>query len=298
MKLPLDLNRTYFFLKIIEAGNISKAAALLHEPKAKLSRHLALLEEELGVQLVYRTTRQFKLTEAGRIYYQSSKEHMEALVQASLSLNKEGEEISGLLKITAPDDIGLHVVSKIIHEFAGIYPKVSFELQFTNEVLDLVKLGIDVAFRVGHFKDSTLIQKKVATVPFLVASSRKYLEKRPVLHDVDKLSSHETLGLISGQASGWRLHSKNKKKLVKLEHKILANNFMVIKDLVKEGHGIGYLPKFLCRNELNNGEVVQILKQWGDEGAPLQLVVPSQRKISPKVRSFMDFAAKKCQEYV
>jgi len=297
MKEIIDLNRAYQFVKIVEAGNITKAANLLHEPKAKLSRNLALLEMELGVQLVYRTTRQFKLTEAGMNFYQNSKEHLHALVDASTSLRENEEQISGLLRITAPDDIGVHVVTKIINEFSAIYPKVTFELIFTNELLDLVKLGVDVAFRVGHLKDSTLIQKKIAHLEFFLAASPKYLSRYKAITDIEQLSLHQTIGFSALNSSGWKISSKNKKTTLKLKHKIMANNFFVIRDLIRDGQGIGYLPKFLCQSQIANGEIVQILKQWGDEGSPLQITVPHQKKISHKVRIFMDFAAKRCVEY-
>jgi DNA-binding transcriptional LysR family regulator len=297
MKHNIDLNRTYLFIKIIEAGNISKAAELLNEPKAKLSRNLALLEEELGVQLVYRTTRQFKLTEAGMSYYQNSKEHIDALVQASSYLQDNEEEVSGLLRITAPDDIGVHVVTKIINEFSTIYPNVTFELIYTNELLDLVKLGVDVAFRVGHLKDSTMIQKKIANIEFFLASSPKYLHRHDAISDIDQLGQHQTIGFLPIESTGWKISSKTKKKTLKLKHRITANNFLVIRDLIKDGHGIGYLPKFLCQSQMASGEIVQILKQWGEEGSPLHLAVPHQKKISRKVRTFIDFASKRALEY-
>ena len=297
MKHNIDLNRTYLFIKIIEAGNISKAAELLNEPKAKLSRNLALLEEELGVQLVYRTTRQFKLTEAGMSYYQNSKEHIDALVQASSYLQDNEEEVSGLLRITAPDDIGVHVVTKIINEFSTIYPNVTFELIYTNELLDLVKLGVDVAFRVGHLKDSTMIQKKFANIEFFLASSPKYLHRHDAISDIDQLGQHQTIGFLPIESTGWKISSKTKKNTLKLKHRITANNFLVIRDLIKDGHGIGYLPKFLCQSQMASGEIVQILKQWGEEGSPLHLAVPHQKKISRKVRTFMDFASKRALEY-
>lgn len=297
MRLNIDLNRTYLFIKIIEAGNISKAAAILNEPKAKLSRNLALLEEELGVQLVYRTTRQFKLTEAGMNFYQSSKEHLDAIIEASSNIQENKEQVSGLLRITASDDIGVHVVTKIVNEFCAIYPKVSFELIYTNEMLDLVKQGIDVAFRIGNLKDSTLIQKRIANLEFFLAASPKYLAKSNSLSSIEQIGQHPTIGFSSINSTNWKISSKNKKTTLKLNHKITANNFLTVRDLIKEGHGIGYLPKFLCLQQIANGEIVHILKQWGDEGSPLQIAVPHQKKISKKVRTFMDFAAKKCLEY-
>lgn len=297
MRPTIDLNRTFLFIKIVEAGNISKAAELLNEPKAKLSRNLALLEEELGVQLVYRTTRQFKLTEAGMSLYQNSKGHMDALMEASLGLQKNEEQVSGLLRITASNDIGVHVVTKIVNEFSAIYPKVTFDLIYTNDLLDLVKMGVDIAFRVGNLKDSTMIQKKVTNLEFFLASSPKYLARCDSITDINQLKQHPTIGFNSSGPNEWKLSSKNKKVTLKLKHKITANNFFTVRDLIKDGHGIGYLPRFLCLPQLASGEIVQILKQWGDEGRPIQITVPHQKKISKKVRTFMDFAAKRCLDY-
>lgn len=293
----MDLNRAYLFIKIVEAGNITRAAQVLNEPKAKLSRNLALLEEELGLQLVYRTTRQFKLTEAGKNFYQNTKEHLDAIMKASSQLIESGEEVSGHLRITAPDDIGIHVVTKIVNEFSTIYPDVTFDLIYSNELLDLVKLGIDVAFRVGNLKDSSLIQKKIANIEFFLASSPKYLSRSKALTDIDELHQHQTIGFTTNAPVPWKLSSRNKKKSLKLDHKISSNNFLVIRDLIKDGRGIGYLPRFLCLPQISSGEIIHVLKAWGDEGSPLQIVVPHQKNIPGKVRTFMDFAAKKCHEY-
>lgn len=293
----MDLNRAYLFIKIVESGNITRAAEALNEPKAKLSRNLALLEEELGLQLVYRTTRQFKLTEAGRNFYQNTKDHLDAIIKASSDLIETDEHVTGHLRITAPDDIGIHVVTKIVNEFSTIYPDVTFDLIYTNEVLDLVKLGIDIAFRVGNLKDSSLIQKKVANVEFFLASSPKYLSRQKALTDVDDLLQHQTIGFRTQSPAIWKLSSKSRKKNLKLDHKISSNNFLVIRDLVKDGKGIGYLPKFLCLPQLASGEILHILKSWGDEGSPLQIVLPHQKKIPARVRTFLDFASKRCNEY-
>lgn len=292
----MDLNRAYWFIRIVEAGNISKAAELLNEPKTKLSRNLALLEEELGVQLVYRTTRQFKLTEAGLLFFQKAKNHMEGLLEAASSIKDEGEEISGLLKVTAPDDIGVYVLTDIVNEFGRIHPQVKFELLYTNQVLDLVKLSVDVAIRIGHLKDSTLIQRKAGNIDFILASSPRYLDRHKAILNPEELKHHQTIGFSSQEINTWRLISKNKKCNLKLKHKYVANNFTAIRDLIISGHGIAYLPRFLCESYLASGELVHILKPWGDEGSPIQIAVPHQKNKSRKLRAFIDFATKRFSE--
>lgn len=295
MNINFDLNRAYWFVKIVDAGNITRAALHLNEPKAKLSRNLALLERELGVQLIYRTTRQFKLTDTGLHFYQTAKEHIEGIIGAAGTLKEEGSDLSGTLKITASDDIGIFVVTKIVNEFSSIYPQVSFDLIYTNELLDLVKMGVDIAVRVGHLKDSSLIQKRAGHVKFILATSSRYLNKHKTLTSPDELPQHQTIG-FSSRSNMWDLHSKNKTKKIKLNHKFVSNNFIAIRDLVLDGHGIAFLPKFLCEPYLASGEMIHILKQWGDDGSPIQLAVPHQKNISKRARTFMDFASKKLAE--
>lgn len=293
--MTFDINRSYWFVRIVDAGNITRAAELLNEPKAKLSRNLALLEQELGVQLVYRTTRQFKLTEAGLAFYQKAKVNIDGILEAANELGTASSEISGLIKITAPDDVGVYVVTEIISEFSTMYPRVTFELIYSKEVLDLVKLGVDVAVRMGNLKDSTLIQKRAGNVRFILIASPKYLQKNSPLSDPEDLTHHQTIGFTTRQ-SAWKLISKNKSKKVQLQHKYVANNFIAIRDLTLSGLGIAFVPRFLCESYLASGELIQVLKHWGDEGAPIQIAIPHQKNISKKLRTFMDFAAKKLSQ--
>lgn len=297
MRITLDFNRSYWFVKIVDAGNISKAAELLNEPKAKLSRNLALLEQELGVQLVYRTTRQFKLTEAGLSFYQKSKSHIEGILEAANELAEEKAEISGLIKITAPDDIGMYITTRIISEFSSIYPKISFELIYSNDVLDLVKLGVDLAIRIGSLKDSTLIQKRVGHVRFILVASPKYLEKHKAITSTEELSHHQTIG-FSSISNTWELVSKNKTKSIKLKHRYISNNLIAIRDLALSGHGIAFVPAFLCEAYISNGDLIHVLKSWGDEGSPVQIAIPHQKNLSKKMRTFMDFMARKLSESI
>ncbi|MCM2348657.1 MAG: LysR family transcriptional regulator [Bacteriovoracaceae bacterium] len=295
MKITFDFNRSYWFIRIVDSGNITRAAELLNEPKAKLSRNLSLLEEELGVQLVYRTTRQFKLTEAGLLFYQKAKTHIDGILEAANQLSEEKSEISGLIKITAPDDIGVYVITRIISEFSSIYPKVSFELIYSNEVLDLVKLGVDLAVRMGSLKDSILIQKRVGNVKFILVASPKYLDRNQPISSPEELHEHQTVG-FSSKSPIWELISKNKTKTIKLKHKYVANNFIAIRDLALRGHGIAFLPAFLCDSNLANGDLIHVLKNWGDEGSPIQIAIPHQKNVSKKIKTFRDFLSKKLAE--
>lgn len=173
----IDLNKIIDFVRVVDLGNFTRAAEVMNERKAKLSRNLAILEKELGVQLVYRTTRQFKLTEIGQQFYLESKKNIESIETSLLKVQNKEEAIQGKIKITAPDDLGRLVITPLIHEFCLQYPKIDFEINYTNQFLDIVKLGIDVAFRIGKMKDSSLLFKKAGHIELILVASPKYLEK-------------------------------------------------------------------------------------------------------------------------
>ncbi len=288
MNPNVDMNRIYYFIKIVDAGNLTKASEALNEPKAKLSRNLALLEEELKLQLVYRTTRQFKLTAAGKQLYDHAKTNIEGVLNSINNLKNQDEEFSGSLKITAPEDIGLYVLTKVVDEFSKMHPKISFELIYTNQILDIVKEGIDIAIRVGNLKDSSLIQKRAASIEFVLVSSPKYLSQNPPLTECADLESHSTIGFINQQ---WKLSNKNKQISVKPKHKYTLNNFMAIRDLVINGHGIALLPQFVCKESIESGDLVSLLKQWTNQGPTVHAIIPQQKNVSKKVKAFFNYAA-------
>lgn len=293
MKQSVDLNRVSLFVKLVEAGNITKAARHLDQPKAKLSRNLALLESELGIQLVYRTTRQFRLTDAGQLFYDSAKRQLEEIQSAIIAITEEDAEAKGHLRITAPEDLGILVVTDIIDKFSRLYPKIKFDLIYTNEMLDMVKLGIDIAIRIGNPKDSTLIAKRSGSVDFILTTSPIYLEKNKLSPDVQSLPTHQIVG-FSGSSGviQWKLRSQSQSRTLKIEPKITANNLFAVRDLIVKGHGIAILPEFVCEAHLASGTLVHIYKPWRNEGFPIQVTMPHQKNISKKVRLFFDFAIK------
>lgn len=292
----IDLNRIEDFLKIVELGNITRAAEALGERKAKLSRNLALLERDLGVQLVYRTTRQFQLTGPGLDFYHQMKVHYAGLEDVITSLVNREEEIEGGIRLTAPEDIGNQIVTPIVHDFCNRYPKTRFELIYTNQMLDLVKLGIDIAFRIGNLKDSALIHRKVGQVDLIAAASPAYLEKAKALASPDDLTKHSTIGFSAADKFVWRLFSQSSKRAVQVKPDFIANNYLTIRDLTLLGRGVSFLPRFLVEGHIRRGELVHVLRHWRNEGSPVQLTMPSQKNIAKRIRKFFDFAAKAVAE--
>ena len=292
----VDLNKIIDFVRIVELGNITRAAEALNERKAKLSRNLAILERELGVQLVYRTTRQFKVTELGQQFFIESKKNLESLESSVLKIQNKDEHIKGKIKLTAPEDLGRQIITPMISNFCAQHPKVDFELVFTSEILDLVKLGIDISFRVGKMKDSSLIQKKAGHISLNLVAAPKYLEKHKVPTQIEDLANHRIIGLSSKERVAWNLFSKTGEKNLQLKPHFATNSFVSVLDLAIQGHGIAFIPTFLTDQAIKNGQLMQILKSWSSQGDQVQVTIPHQKNIPRMIRQFFDFSVKYLDE--
>lgn len=292
MLKAVDLNRLVDFVKIIDFGNITRAAEGLGEPKAKLSRSLALLESELNVQLVYRTTRQFQLTDAGRELYRNAKPQLAELESALHGISHQKEKVEGLLRVTAADDIGSHLVTPLVAAFRRQYPSVDFELIYTNEYLDLVKLGVDLAFRVGNLKDSSMIRKVLGKTEMILVASPEYLAKAPALESLSDLAKHETIAFTGGDPGIWKFTSKSGTQTVKVKPRLHANHFPAIRDLALQHFGVAFVPRFLCERPLASGDLVSVLKSMRSEGFPLQIVMPGGKNPPLRIKRFFEFAAR------
>lgn len=290
MLRQIDLNRIQDFIVIVDQGNITRAAEALGDRKAKLSRNLALLESELGVLLVHRTTRQFQLTDAGRLLYQQAKQNFAQLEDGLRGLMNQVSEIQGNIKITAPEDFGNQIITPIVSEFKKLHSRVQFEIYYTNQVLDLVKSGVDVAFRMGHLKDSTLIHKKVGNLEFILAASTQFVEKWGQPRSPEDLLKVPSIGFASQESMQWQLHSGQQRKKLTLKPDLRANSYIAVRDFCLLGQGVAYLPRFLCEDFLKQDLLVHILKNWKSEGAPVQVVMHNQKNIPQRIRSFFDFA--------
>src|SRR5260221_277985 len=157
----INLNDIVLFARVVEAGSFTAAARLLGQPKTTVSRRIAALEREVGVRLLQRTTRSLTMTDAGRLYYERSSLALRTLEEANLQLAEARTEPSGTLRISSPVGFGGHFLSGMVFDFLAMHPKTKVELRLTDDKLNLVENGIDLAFRTGILPDSTLIARKL-----------------------------------------------------------------------------------------------------------------------------------------
>jgi DNA-binding transcriptional LysR family regulator len=283
----MDLNEILVFARVVHAGSFTAAAAELGMPKSTVSRKVSELEERLKARLLQRTTRKLSLTDAGRIYYDYSARIVGELEDAERAVSSLQGTPRGLLRVTAP--LNTAFLAPIVSDFLKRYPEIELELLSTGRTVDLVEERFDVGIRAGTLADSTLIAKSLGTVTWFLVAAPAYLKKRGRPRSPEDLKEHDCILFGAGpRSAGIRLENAEKSVLVAVSARLLASDMDVLRAPVNAGLGIGFLPAFLCVEDLRAGRVERVLRDWCAPPTPVQVVYPSTRHLSPKVKSFVE----------
>ncbi|MNK06208.1 HTH-type transcriptional regulator DmlR [compost metagenome] len=292
----LDLNHVRAFVRLVQLGSVTKAAAYLKQPKSRLSRHLSSLEQTLGVQLIHRTTRQFQLTEMGRTYYERCRSLVEGIESVTVEMSETNSEVSGWLKITAADDMGVLRLPDVIEEFSKQYPRVNFEFLLSQSYVDLVKESVDVALRVGHLKDSSLRARKVGSVKNIFVASPGFIERHRPPDHVEVVTQLPFVALSPGRKVDIVRPLDKQKLQLKTEPVCISNNPVMVMQMALIGKGIGFIPEFLCTHHIKAGRLVHLFKNWQSEEVPINLVTLDQKEVPLRLKKFMEFASKRLKD--
>jgi len=282
------------FVRIVEAGSITKAAEQLNIAKSAVSRRLKELETRLGSQLISRTTRQSNLTQAGEQYYQrvtNILNEVDALNEAS---SGAPTRIEGTLKMTSPLSFGLLHLKDVIDEYANQHPNLSFELDFSDRHTDLVEEGFELAIRIGEMQDSSYQARCLSLIRHTLCASPEYLERMGTPKTVEDLADHEFLQYSLSKSNTIELtNEQGKKHQVEINSKIKINNGDFLHDMAVKGHGITFLPTFITYQTVANGDLVPILQQYQLPTLNAYAVYPKNRFLSQRCRYFIDFIAER-----
>ncbi len=286
----MDLNDTLFFVRVAQAGSFSAAARLLGMPVSTLSVRVSRLEQRLGVTLLQRTTRRLNLTEAGQAYLQQAARGLEEIAQAEAQIDAGRHEAQGLLRITLPIDMGDESLLGILTGYRERHPGVSVELVFSDARLDLVEQGLDVALRAGELADSSLVARQIGQARWAPFAHPDYLKRAPALRHPRDLAQHAALCFSPLGRESWTLVRGRTRVSVPLQSAFAANDMRLIRQLALNGQGVALLPDYVCRREVDHGQLVPLLPGWHARTDPIHLVYPSQRYVPAKLRHFIDEA--------
>jgi DNA-binding transcriptional LysR family regulator len=295
--LDMDLNDVAAFVRVVENSGFAKAARELGVPTSTVSRAVARLEQSVGVRLLHRTTRNLSVTSEGHAFHQRVAPLVASLRDATRNLGAGGKEPEGLLRVTAPNDIGSAFLSEEIVRFLERYPLLRVELMLTNRKLNLVSEGIDVAVRAGRLEASSLVARKIGTLQVDFYASPTYAERSRLPSNLAELSRHKIVafGAREGKLSQ-TLDGPRGPEPVELSCRIACDDFGFVRATLVAGGGIGLIPRMIAASDLATGRLLRVLPDYSASSGALFVIYPSARQVPTKVTLFRDFLAKRCAE--
>ena len=308
------------FAQVVVAGSFAAAARQMGVATSSVSRPVGELEYQLGARLFYRTTRKLSLTEAGHIYYDRVAGILTAVDEATLAVAQNDGMPSGILRLTVPTGIGRYIVASILPNFLTNYPNIRRVLSMTDQMIDIVEAGVDLAIRVGPQRDSSLIARRVGASRRVICGSPAYLNSAGTPLTPSDLERHNCLTFRAHPGSNaWKFNGPDKTIEVRVTGagrgrwklfrrgryspgiastsprsnavSFFATNADALTAAAVAGLGLILLPDWNMGNELAEGKLIEVLSDWRavPEASPIFAVYPPQGQLAPKVRAFIDF---------
>ncbi|WP_250464866.1 LysR substrate-binding domain-containing protein [Microbulbifer litoralis] len=274
------------FVAVAESGGFTAAAGRLGISTAQVSRQVSALESRLSTRLLYRTTRKVSVTEAGQIYYQHCRQVLDGLAEAERAVTDLQQVPRGRLRLTAPVTYGESTLAPLVNNFALRYPELQVELQLTNQKLDLVAEGYDLAVRLGKLDDSSMMARRLGSRTLYVCASPEYLSSRGEPHSLSELGQHNCL---PGTLDYWRFREQGRSRNIKVSGSIRCNSGRALVDAALKGIGIVQLPDYYVDEHLGSGRLISLLEHYREEDDGIWGIYPQNRHLSPKVRMLLDY---------
>lgn len=288
------LSRMQAFIEVVDAEGFSAAARKLGRSKALMSKYVRELEDDLGILLLNRTTRQFSLTEAGQQYYDQATDILRRIGDLQESVRETGSGLRGRLRVSAPRSLTDLEIGLPIVEFAAAYPEITLELNLDDRIVDLVEDAYDVAIRISRLTDSNLIAKKLADFRLVLCASPSFIEKhgrperpRDLLHFQAIVDTN-----WKGRNNWILIDDDGKEATITVTSLFEVNSPEVAKRAALAGLGLTMVPLFSVEREIKNGALVSLLENRLPAGGGVYAVYPHRRHVPAKVRVFVDFMTK------
>ena len=288
------------FIATLDEGSLAGAGRLLKRSPAAVSRAIAFLEAHVGVELLHRTTRSIRLSEAGERYAAACRRILTELEEAEILAVGEKSAPRGVLTITAPPISGEDVLRPILDEFLDAFPMVSARLLLLDRTVSLVEEGVDIAMRVAQLPDSALIATRIGTdVRRVVVASHDYLDRNPPIRQPADLSGHRIIAFSNFGLDSWSFAPAPRStfpRTVNFIPRLMVNSVRAAMASAIEGHGLTRLYSYHVAEAVKAGRLKVVLPDAEFPALPIHLLTPHGRAAVPKVRAFLDFAAPRLRE--
>lgn len=286
----MDLNRVQIFAQVVEQGSFTGAAKALGITKATVSRKVAELEATAGVQLLFRTTRALKLTEAGSSYYNRISKILTDLQNAENQLSASQQIIKGNLKIVCPIELGQLFLGRIFARFLTAYPDITIDAELTNRKVDMIEEGIDLMFRIAEVSDARLQSFALVNAHKTLMASPRYLAKNGTPRVPQDLANHTAIKLQSAHIDGmWKIFDGNQWTVHEPLAQLTVNNVTLAREAAIEGLGITAVPTIIAQEALSQKLLVPVLEDYPMVQTKISLSYPQRAYLPRKYRVFIEF---------
>jgi len=286
------------FVQVVESGSFTVAAERLDISKSVVSKYVTRLEEQLGARLLNRTTRRLSLTEVGRVFYERSRAGLADIKEAKDEVSRLQSEPRGTLRINAPMSFGILHIAPALPEFLKLYPDVTVDMNLEDKKVNVIGGGFDISVRISELPDSSLVARRLAPCRHTIVATPAYLERYGTPRKPEDLLDHNII-TYRYQESSLEWHFKapdNKLTHVSVSGSMKMNNSLAIREALLKGAGITRTPTFVIGRDIQEGRLVKLFRDYEIFEMTIFLVYPQKRYLSPKVRAFIDFMAKRITE--
>ena len=288
------------FVAAVDEGSLAGAGRRLRKSPAAVSRAIAFLEHHVGAELLHRTTRSLKLSEAGERYAAACRRVLIDLEEADIAAAGERSAPRGTLTVTAPVVAGEDVLRPVLDAFMNEYPMVSVRLFLFDRQVNLIDEGIDVALRIAHLEDSTFVAIRLGEVRRVIAASPAYLAQHPIINEPADLAKHRIIAMTHFGIDSWSfppLQGSAVPRAVQFVPRMIVNTVHAAVASAADGHGVTRLFSYHIADEIRDGRLQILLGGHEHPPLPAHLLAPQGRFSVPKVRAFADFAVPRLKRY-
>jgi DNA-binding transcriptional LysR family regulator len=288
------------FVSAVDEGSLAGAGRRLRRSPAAVSRAIAFLEAHVGAELLHRTTRSLKLSEAGERYAAACRRVLVDLEEADILAAGERSAPRGTLTLTAPIITGEDVLRPVLDAFMDEHPTVSARLYLLDRPVNLIDEGIDVALRIAHLADSSFVAIRLGEVRRIIAASPRYLAQQPVIKEPADLAKHRIITMTNFGLDSWSFpppKASSVPRTVQFTPRLVVNTVRAAVASATEGHGVTRLFSYHVAEEIREGKLQILLDKDEYPPMPAHLLAPQGRFSVPKVRAFVDFAVPRLKQY-
>jgi len=302
----MDLNAIHLFVQVVEYKSFTVASHKTGVPTSSISRKISELESHLNIQLLERTTRQLRLTEKGRIFYDSVLPAVDTLTMARQNLVDSITKNTGILRITVPPGLEKSIIIPLVDKFKIQYPNIRLKILLTGSELKFIEDGIDIALRIGELNDSNLIAVPLLEYNHVLVASPAYVDNHGLPSEPTQLSEHQLIcGTNWHDTKQWKFVRNNQKTIIDINESLSLNHYAAIQLAIEKGMGIGELPSINCSDDIQSGNLIQVLADWNlhaynftkTENLKLSIVYTANRYNSELIKTFKNFCVSYFQNH-